>query len=119
MDDPVYASTRRFSLSPSNPWYHEGKYAAGIGGPHVGENRIWPLGIVMRALTSHDDQEVVYCLTTLKKTHAGTGFIHESFHVDNPKDFSRPWFAWANTIFGELILQLHRDKPELLKRKLD
>ncbi len=119
MDDPVYASTRRFSLSPSNPWYHEGKYAAGIGGPHVGENRIWPLGIVMRALTSHDDQEVVYCLTTLKKTHAGTGFIHESFHVDNPKDFSRSWFAWANTIFGELILQLHRDKPELLKRKLD
>jgi meiotically up-regulated gene 157 (Mug157) protein len=119
INDSLYKNTRRFSLSQSNPWYHEGKFAAGIGGPHVGENKIWPLGIVMRALTSNDNKEIVYCLTTLKKTHAGTGFIHESFHVDNPKDFSRPWFAWANTIFGELILQLYREKPELLKRKLD
>jgi hypothetical protein len=116
--DPLYLNTRKFSLSPDNPWFNEGKYARGIGGPHVGENRIWPLGLVMQALTSNDDQEIINCLTTLKNTHAGTGFIHESFNVDNPDEFSRSWFAWANTIFGELILHLYYNKPELLKIKL-
>ena len=118
-DDKLYLDTRKFSLSHTNPWFHEGKFAKGIGGPHVGENKIWPMGLVMQALTSNDDKEILYCLTTLKKTHAGTGFIHESFHVDNPSDFSRSWFAWANTIFGELILHLYNEKPALLKVKLD
>ncbi|MCX6273358.1 MAG: glycoside hydrolase family 125 protein [Bacteroidetes bacterium] len=117
--DPIYLNTRKFSLSPANPWYTGGKYAKGIGGPHVGERKIWPLGLVMQALTSQDDKEILDCLTTLKKTHAGTGFIHESFNADNPQDFSRSWFAWANTIFGELILQLYHSKPELLKVRLD
>ncbi len=116
--DPVYVNSRKFSLSHFNPWFNEGKYAKGIGGPHVGEKKIWPLGLVMQALTSNDDDEIIYCLTTLKNTHAGTGFIHESFNVDNPAEFSRSWFAWANTIFGELILHLYKEKPELLKQKL-
>ncbi|MCB0279250.1 MAG: glycoside hydrolase family 125 protein, partial [Calditrichaeota bacterium] len=106
------------SLSHDNPWYHEGKFAKGIGGPHVGENKIWPMGLVMQALTSENDQEIINCLTMLKKTHAGTGFIHESFHVDDPKNYSRSWFAWANTLFGELIVHLHKEKPHLLKQKL-
>ena len=117
--DPLYQNTRKFSLSHNNPWYHEGKFAKGIGGPHVGENKIWPLGLVMQALTSENDEEIIQCLSILKKTHAGTGFIHESFNVDNPKDYSRSWFAWANTIFGELILHLYNTKPELLATKFD
>lgn len=116
--DPLYLNTRNFSLSKANPWFNEGKYASGIGGPHVGEKRIWPLGLVMQALTSNDDNEIINCLSILKKTHAGTGFIHESFHVDNPNNFSRSWFAWANTMFGELILHLYNKKPELLKIQL-
>ncbi|HBC86294.1 MAG TPA: metal-independent alpha-mannosidase [Lentisphaeria bacterium] len=118
LGDPLYRNTRRFSLSRCNPWFNEGKFAKGIGGPHVGQKKIWPLGLVMQALTSTDDREILYCLKTLKNTHAGTGFIHESFHVDNPKDFSRKWFAWANTIFGELIVKLYENKPNLLKKKL-
>ncbi|GGP03982.1 hypothetical protein GCM10010992_14480 [Cloacibacterium rupense] len=113
----IYKNTRIFSLSKSNPWFNEGKFAKGIGGPHVGENKIWPLGLIMQALTTDDDEEIFYCLKTLKNTHAGTGFIHESFDVNNPKDFSRSWFAWANTLFGELILHLYDKKPEILKRK--
>jgi meiotically up-regulated gene 157 (Mug157) protein len=116
--DLIYLDTRKFSLSEANPWFNQGIYARGIGGPHVGEKKIWPLGLVMQALTSNDDTEIIECLTTLKKTHAGTGFIHESFNVDNPDDFSRSWFAWANTIFGELILHLYNNKPELLKIQL-
>jgi len=115
LHDPLYQRSRKFSLSRNNPWFNEGKYAMGIGGPHVGENKIWPLGLVMQALTSIDDKEILYCLKTIKNTHAGTGFIHESFHVDNPNDFSRKWFAWANTIFGELIVKLYENKPQLLK----
>ena len=115
--DEVYKNTRKFSLSKNNPWFNEGKFAKGIGGPHVGENKIWPLGLIMQALTTDDDEEIFYCLKTLKNTHSGTGFIHESFDVNNPKDFSRSWFAWANTLFGELILHLYEKKPEVLNRK--
>ncbi len=116
-DNEIYKNTRKFSLSKSNPWFNEGKFAKGIGGPHVGENKIWTLGLIMQALTTDDDEEIFYFLKTLKNTHSGTGFIHESFDVNNPKDFSRSWFAWANTLFGELILHLYEKKPEVLNRK--
>lgn len=116
-EDAIYKNTRKFSLSKANPWYSEGKFAKGIGGPHIGEHKIWPLGLIMQALTTDDKEEIVSCLKMLKATHAGTGFIHESFDVDNPKDFTRSWFAWANTLFGELILHLHQTNPEILKRK--
>lgn len=115
-NDRIYVNTRKFSLSEHNPWYHQGKFAKGIGGPHIGENKIWPLGLIMQAITSIDDGEILYCLKTLKNTHANTGFIHESFDVNNPNDFSRSWFAWANTLFGELILNLYHDKRYLLEQ---
>jgi meiotically up-regulated gene 157 (Mug157) protein len=40
--------------------------------------------------------------------------MHEAFHKDDPKKFTRKWFAWANTIFGELILDVYNKKPALL-----
>ena len=40
---------------------------------------------------------------------AGKGFIHESFHKDDATNFTRPWFAWQNTLFGELVLKLVAD----------
>ncbi len=113
-DDPIYLSTRRFVLSENNPYYCKGKAGEGPGGPHVGMGMIWPLGIITEALTSTDDNEIRRCLTTLQKTHAGTGFIHESFNKDNPNKFTRSWFAWANTIFGELILKTCQEHPSLL-----
>ncbi len=116
-EDAIYKNTRKFSLSKANPWYSEGKFAKGIGGPHIGEHKIWPLGLIMQALTTDDDHEIISCLKMLKATHAGTGFIHESFDVDDPKDFTRSWFAWANTLFGELMLHLYKTKPEVLNLK--
>jgi len=113
-DDPIYQNTRRFVLPHNNPYYCKGKAAEGPGGPHVGMDMIWPLGIIMQALTSTDDQEIRRCLTMLQKTHAGTGFMHEAFNKDNPKRFTRSWFAWANTIFGELILATFEERPYLL-----
>lgn len=112
--DEVYKNTRRFVLSDSNPYYCKGKAAEGPGGPHVGLDMIWPLGLIVQGLTSTDDHEIRQCLTTLQKTHAGTGFMHEAFHKDDPKKFTRSWFAWANTIFGELLLKTFKERPRLL-----
>lgn len=117
--DPMYQRTRRFALSPSDPYFFRGKAAEGIGGPHVGLGQIWPLSIILRALTSTDDNEIVTCLQWLRDTTASTDFMHESFDKDDPRKFTRPWFAWANTLFGELILKIAEKRPALLKRQFD
>lgn len=115
-NDAIYKVTRKFILSASNPFFFKGSFAEGVGGPHVGLEMIWPLGIIMRGLTSSNDAEIKICLQALIKTHGDTGFMHESFHKDNPKNFTRAWFAWANSIFGEFVLQVYKQKPQLLKQ---
>jgi len=117
-NDPVYRNTRRFVLSADNPYFFAGKAAEGIGSPHTLVNNIWPMSLIMRALTSTDDQEILAQLRQLKKTHAGTGFMHESFNQDDPANFTRKWFAWANTLFGELILKVAAERPHLLAKPL-
>lgn len=116
--DPVYRATRARCLSTDNPYFFAGAAAAGVGGPHVGLKMIWPMAIMVRAFTSDDDAEIRRCLTWLKTTHAGTGFMHEAFDQDDPARFTRAWFAWANSLFGELILDLHARKPALLRNVL-
>ncbi len=113
-NDPVYRNTRAFVLSLDNPYYFRGKAAEGAGGPHAGLGMIWPLAITVRALTSLSESEIADCLKTLKATHAGTGFMHEAFSKDDAQNYTRPWFAWANTLFGELILNVHQNHPRLL-----
>ena len=113
-DNPLYQATRRRVLSRQNPYYFEGRAAKGLGGPHTGLNMIWPLGLIMRGLTSSDDDEIRYCLSTLQQTQAGTGFMHESFDKDDAGRFTRSWFAWANTLFGEFVLKIHSERPHLL-----
>lgn len=108
-DNPVYRNTRRFVLSDSNPYFFKGTAGEGIGGPHIGYDMIWPMSIMMRAFTSTDDNEIRDCIVMLMNTDAGSGFMHESFHKDNPENFTRAWFAWQNTLFGELILKLIHD----------
>ena len=109
IDDGIYANTRRFVWSDSNPYFFRGKAGEGIGGPHIGYDMAWPMSIMMKAFTSDDDEEIKYCIEMLMSTDAGTGFMHESFNVDDPTDFTRAWFAWQNTLFGELIIKLVND----------
>lgn len=113
-DDKIYLNTRKLLLSPQNPYWCVGKAASGLGGPHVGVDMIWPLGVVIEGLTATSDAELQHCLTTLQMTHAGTGFMHEAFHKDDPNKFTRSWFAWANTIFGELVWKTFNTRPNLL-----
>jgi uncharacterized protein len=110
----VYENTRRMVLSEANPFFFKGKAGEGIGGPHVGLDMIWPISIIIRGLTSHDSQEIAMCLKMLQSSHAGTGFMHESFHKDDVNKYSRAWFAWANTLFGEFVLKVYREHPALL-----
>ena len=109
VNDPIYQNTRRFVWSESNPYFFRGKVAEGIGGPHIGYDMAWPMSIMMKAFTSDNDEEIKWCVETLMKTDAGTGFMHESFHVDDPDNFTREWFAWQNGLFGELILKIIAD----------
>ncbi|MBB3700892.1 glycoside hydrolase family 125 protein [Flammeovirga yaeyamensis] len=116
-DDPLYVATRKFVWSEDNPYFFKGKFE-GIGGPHVGLDYVWPMSIIQKGLTSNDAEEIKWCLSKLKETHAGTGFMHESFHKDNPEKFTRSWFAWANTLFGELVFKTYQEYPEVLKSKI-
>ena len=113
--DPLYQQTRAFVLSDDNPNFYRGTHAEGIGGPHIGTDMVWPMSITMRALTSQDENEIKKCISMLRNTHGDTGFMHESFHKDDPARFTRSWFAWANTLFGEMILKTDKDHPGLIR----
>ena len=105
-DDPIYQNTRRFILSKNNPYYYEGTAAKGIGSPHTPKNYIWHVSLAMQGLTSTCDDEINAILDLFETTTAGTGLMHEGFHVDNPDKFTRVWFAWANSIFAEFVIHV-------------
>jgi meiotically up-regulated gene 157 (Mug157) protein len=113
-DSALYARTRSFVWSPQNPWFFRGSAGEGIGGPHIGPNFIWPMSQIIYALTSDSPQEIGAAIQMLKASSAGTGFMHESYNRDDVKNFTRAWFAWANTLFGELIGRTAQHHPELL-----
>ncbi|WP_285010802.1 glycoside hydrolase family 125 protein [Pedobacter faecalis] len=113
-NDPIYANTRKLILSSENPFFFQGTAAKGIGSPHTGADKIWPIALVMQGLTAQSDEEIKSCLQYLQANHAKTGFMHESFHKNDPANFTRSWFAWANTIFGEFLWKVYKEKPHLL-----
>ncbi|GHV62183.1 hypothetical protein FACS1894195_3830 [Bacteroidia bacterium] len=115
VEDEIYQNTRKLVWSENNPYFFKGTLAEGIGGPHIGYEMVWPMSMIVRALTSTDDDEIKHCIRMIRDTDADTGFIHESFHQDDCKNFTRSWFAWANTLFGELIVKtINEGKIELL-----
>ncbi len=114
-DAGLYARTRAFVWSEANPWFFRGSAGEGIGGPHIGRGSIWPMAQTMYALTSTSDVEIARMLKMLKAGSAGTGFIHESYSMNDPEVFTRAWFAWANGLFGELIGCVAARSPQLLR----
>ncbi len=106
-EDELYKNTRRFVLSGHNPYYYTGTLAAGVGSPHTPEGYVWPIALCVQAMTSTDLDEIAGIVHTLLHTHGGTGFMHESFDPDAPQNFTRSWFAWANSMFGQLIYLLY------------
>lgn len=103
-DKQVYENTKKVIFSPKNPWYYEGKCARGIGSSHTWENYIWPLSLAMEGLITDNREEKARVLNVLADTDGGTGFMHESFDVDDPTNYTREWFSWPNMLFCELLL---------------
>ena len=58
----------------------------------------------MQALTCEDQAYKKELLEVIKRTDGGTGLMHEGFNVDNPNEYTREWFSWANAMFCELVL---------------
>ncbi|UJR23791.1 hypothetical protein I4U23_026768 [Adineta vaga] len=116
LNDTIYQNTRKFLLDKQNPWYFSGRVLEGIGRSHVEYGTVWPLAVIMRGLTSDDDEEIRSCLNILQRSHGETGYMHESIHVDDSTQFTRAWFAWANSLFGEFIWKVYREKPYLLNK---
>ncbi|HEU5100446.1 MAG TPA: glycoside hydrolase family 125 protein [Roseiflexaceae bacterium] len=103
-NDPIYLNTRRWILSDENPCFYSGKAAAGVGSPHTPPRYIWHIALAVQGLTSLDPAEQARILETLERTDAGTFLMHEGFHADDPAQYTRPWFAWANAMFSEFLL---------------
>lgn len=113
--DPLWQRTVAACWSKDNPWYFEGKALTGIGGPHTGPGQVWPMSIIVRALTSTDPALLRNSLSMLRGSQGGTGFIHEGVDINDPTKFTRDWFAWANGLFGELIVHVAATRPEVLR----
>lgn len=103
IDDEIYQNTRRFILSKNNPFYYEGKEANGIGSPHTPNNYVWHIALSLQGLTSNDNEEIFNLIETCINTDAGEGFMHEGFNCDNAMEYTRPWFAWSNSMFAYLV----------------
>ncbi|KAJ7616584.1 Six-hairpin glycosidase-like protein [Roridomyces roridus] len=111
----VYANTRKMVLSTQgNPYYGFGPMIRGVSSPHIDEKHVWPMGLITEVVTSTEDSDILVKLEYLKNTTTGLGLMHESVNTHDGSDYTRPWFAWANSYFGEAILQLAANKPHLL-----
>ena len=111
VDDRIYQNTRRFVLSEKNPFYYTGSCMTGIGSPHTEKGFVWPISLVIQALTSNNTEEIEAVISMIKSTHADTLYMHESINANNQYEYTRDWFAWANSLFSELILKcVGRDK---------
>jgi meiotically up-regulated gene 157 (Mug157) protein len=104
LDVDVYRNTREFILSHSNSYFFSGSKAAGIGSQHTPKNHVWPIAMSVEALTSPSKERKLKTLDILEATDAGTGNMHEAFHVDRPEEFSRAWFSWADMTYVQLVL---------------
>lgn len=108
--DPIYQNTRRFVLSQGNPYFYQGPFAAGVGSPHTPAPYVWPLALIVQALTSTERDEVYALLHTLRVTDGGHAYIHESFDPGDPSRHTRNWFGWGNALFAELVLRAYHDE---------
>jgi meiotically up-regulated gene 157 (Mug157) protein len=108
-DSEIYQATRLAVLSESNPYFYSGKWATGVGSPHTPDRHVWPISLAMAALTSDNKEYQLETLDLLERTDAGTGQMHESFDVDNPNIFTRPWFSWSDMTYVDLVLTAHAD----------
>ncbi|KAH7345050.1 Six-hairpin glycosidase-like protein [Rhizoctonia solani] len=101
---PHLREAKDMILSRRNPYYAKGKTFFGTGGPHVDTVHPWPMSLISAIYGSDDNDEIENLLYT----------IVNSQNVHNDSDYTRPWFAWANSYFAEMLLDLAERKPSLI-----
>ncbi|KAL9614992.1 MAG: hypothetical protein Q9167_000523 [Letrouitia subvulpina] len=113
-ENDVYQNTRKMILEKAgNPYFLDGRAFSGIGGPHIGLTYAWPLSRLVQAMTSQDDKEITDALHAVRSS-SRLGLVHESINVEQITDYTRSWFAWANSVFAQTILDVAARKPHLL-----
>ncbi|KAI0650006.1 Six-hairpin glycosidase-like protein [Trametes meyenii] len=110
---PAYVKTRKVLLSRNNPYYAAGKNFSGIGGPHVDAWHPWPMSQISAIFGTDNNQEILKSLYLVANNTHGLGLIHESISIYDA-GYTRPWFAWANSYFAEMLLDLAQRKPHLI-----
>ena len=104
-DDPTYLNTRKFTLSSDDPYYFTGKYATGLGSPHTPKGWVWPLGMIDAALTTTKRKEITNAIDMLDRSDTINGMMHESVNPNDPSQFTRPDFGWANAFWADLLFR--------------
>lgn len=104
LNNTIYQNTRRMILSNDNKYYYEGSILKGIGSPHTPVNRVWPLSLAMQGITSNDKEEIINIYQMLKASTNNEGLMHEGVDINDPSKYSRPWFAWANSLFSYFVI---------------
>ncbi|PGH23728.1 hypothetical protein AJ80_02156 [Polytolypa hystricis UAMH7299] len=113
-DDEIYQNTRKMILSKQgNPYYLTGTDFHGIGGPHIGVQNAWPMSVLTRARTSSNDTEITESINMVRDSSL-LGLVHETVNVNHASHYTRSWFAWANSVFAQTILDLAERKPHLI-----
>lgn len=102
---PVVAATRAAVWSAANPWFVDGPRVHGIGSPHTGPGTVWPLSLLMHALTATDEATAWRSLrAAVALAWPGpTGGLPESVRADRPDRRTRRWFGWADALGAETV----------------
>eukprot|EP00930_Biecheleria_cincta_P066864 TRINITY_DN5317_c0_g2_i1.p1 TRINITY_DN5317_c0_g2~~TRINITY_DN5317_c0_g2_i1.p1 ORF type:complete len:538 (+),score=95.35 TRINITY_DN5317_c0_g2_i1:148-1761(+) len=108
----IYKATRKVILSKENPWFFEGSKARGIGSPHTGDSMVWPMSLVMQAMTAETPNEEASLLSFLEGPMMHKDGLTESFDVNEPSRITRPWFGWPNSLFGEHMISKRGCMPD-------
>lgn len=109
LDRDIWEATREVILSPANPYWFSGAALRGVGSPHTRDRRVWPIALAVEGLVG-SPADRTRLLGMIADTDAGTGHVHESIDVDDPTEYSRAWFSWAESMFCELALALVEDQ---------
>ena len=99
-----YRNTRDVILSDWNPCFYKGKALQGIGSPHTRPGWVWPMSLCVQGMTSPDMQEKERILEMICSSDNGTDLVHESVYAEDPSQYTRPWFSWANSVFCEFVM---------------